>query len=139
MGMFEYKIVPAPKRGTKARGVKTAEDRFALSMEQVINGLAAEGWEYIRADTLPSEERSGLTGRTTVYQNLLVFRRALPPTDEEILDQILAESHDETADLADDPEADEDEALPPADAEPAEPEVGEDAGEETPLPEQEKA
>ena len=39
--------------------------------------MAREGWEYVRADVLPSEERSGLTGRTTVYHNLLVFRRPL--------------------------------------------------------------
>ncbi len=37
--------------------------------------MSAEGWEYVRADVLPSEERSGLTGRTTVYHNVLVFRR----------------------------------------------------------------
>ena len=33
--------------------------------------------QYVRADVLPSEERSGLTGRTTVWMNMLVFRRAL--------------------------------------------------------------
>lgn len=37
--------------------------------------MAAEGWEYVRAETLPSEERSGLAGRNTVYHNVLVFRR----------------------------------------------------------------
>ena len=39
--------------------------------------MAANGWEYVRAETLPCEERSGLTGRTTVYHNVLVFRRPL--------------------------------------------------------------
>jgi hypothetical protein len=40
-----------------------------------MNELAQDGWEYLRADTLPAEERSGLTSKTTVYHNLLVFRR----------------------------------------------------------------
>lgn len=74
---FEYKVVPAPTRGKKARGVKTAADRFAHALGEVMNELAADGWEYLRTDTLPSEERSGLTGRTTVFQNMLVFRRAV--------------------------------------------------------------
>jgi hypothetical protein len=73
---FEYKVVPAPTRGKKARGVKTAADRFAKALAEAINTEAAEGWEYLRTDTLPSEERQGLTGRTTVFQNMLVFRRA---------------------------------------------------------------
>lgn len=73
---YEYKVVPAPLRGLKAKGVKTAEDRFALSLETAMNDLARDGWEYLRADTLPSEQREGLMSKTTVYQNMLVFRRA---------------------------------------------------------------
>lgn len=73
---FEYKVVPAPTRGKKARGVKSAADRFAHALSDVMNELAADGWEYLRTDTLPAEERQGLTGRTTVFQNMLVFRRA---------------------------------------------------------------
>jgi hypothetical protein len=77
---YEYKVVPAPTRGLKARGVKTAEDRFAHALESAINELAASGWEYLRTDTLPSEQREGLMGKTTVYQNMLVFRRAKKST-----------------------------------------------------------
>jgi hypothetical protein len=72
---YEYKVVPAPTRGKKARGLKSPAERFAGALAQVMNELAAEGWEYLRTDTLPAEERSGLTGRTTVFQNMLVFRR----------------------------------------------------------------
>jgi len=64
---YEYKVVPAPSRGTRAKGVKGAPGRFSLSLEQVMNMLGAEGWEYQRTDTLPSEERQGLTGTTTTY------------------------------------------------------------------------
>lgn len=75
MQRFEYKVVPAPKRGEKARGVKTTEDRFALALTQMMNDLGADGWDYVRADTLPCDERSGLTGTRTTFQNMLVFRR----------------------------------------------------------------
>ncbi len=75
---YEYKVVPAPTRGLKAKGVKTAEDRFANALETAMNDLATDGWEYQRTDTLPCEQREGLMSKTTVYQNMLVFRRARP-------------------------------------------------------------
>lgn len=77
MELYEYKVVPAPVRGEKARGVKTTAERFALALTGLMNQMGAEGWLYLRADTLPCEERSGLTGTKTSYQNVLVFRRAL--------------------------------------------------------------
>jgi hypothetical protein len=77
MQRFEYKVIPAPKRGEKARGVKTTEDRFAYALTQLMNQLGAEGWDYVRADALPCEERSGLTGTKTTFQNMLVFRRQI--------------------------------------------------------------
>jgi hypothetical protein len=40
-----------------------------------MNELGAEGWEYQRAETLPCDERRGLTGRVETTQHVLVFRR----------------------------------------------------------------
>ena len=77
MQRFEYKVVPAPRKGLRGKGVKGAEARFANALQTVMNELGAEGWEYQRTDCLPAEERQGLTGRTTVFQNMLVFRRPL--------------------------------------------------------------
>lgn len=82
MQRYEYKVVPAPRRGEKTRFARTTEDRFAQSVQSLMNSLAAEGWEYVRADTLPCDERAGLTGTKTSFQNLLVFRRALTRGDE---------------------------------------------------------
>ncbi|KJZ20503.1 DUF4177 domain-containing protein [Loktanella sp. S4079] len=72
---YEYKVVPAPTRGVKAKGAKSAEGRFAVALETMMNDLAADRWEYLRTDTLPAEQREGLMGKTTVYRNMLVFRR----------------------------------------------------------------
>lgn len=77
MSGFEYKVLPAPVRGLKAKGVKGTQARFANALETVMNELGAEGWEYQRTDTLPVEERQGLTGKTSSFQNMLVFRRVL--------------------------------------------------------------
>lgn len=73
---YEYRVIPAPLRGLKGKGLKTAEDRFANALQTVMNEQAHDGWEYLRTDTLPSEQREGLMSKTTVYQNMLVFRRA---------------------------------------------------------------
>ncbi|SFC05907.1 DUF4177 domain-containing protein [Tropicimonas isoalkanivorans] len=81
MAVYEYKVVPAPSKGQKGKGAKGAPERFALALETLMNDLAVDGWEYFRADTLPCEERSGLTGSTTVFQNMLVFRRASAVTE----------------------------------------------------------
>lgn len=72
---YEYRVVPAPERGEKVKGVKSAEGRFAAAVERIMNDMAARGWEYQRSDTLPSEERAGLTATQTVWRNLLIFRR----------------------------------------------------------------
>ena len=82
---YEYKVVPAPRRGEKAKGVKTTPDRFAYALSQMMNRMGQEGWEYQRADTLPCDERVGLTGTKTTFQSLLVFRRALPEAEEATL------------------------------------------------------
>ncbi|MDF3414101.1 DUF4177 domain-containing protein [Sulfitobacter sp. M57] len=75
MPRFEYKVVPAPQKGLKAKGIKGAEARFSHALEELMNGLAGDGWEYQRAETLPSIERAGLTSTTTEWRNVLVFRR----------------------------------------------------------------
>lgn len=78
MQRYEYKVIPAPRKGEKSRGVKTIEDRFALTLTVVMNDLGRDGWDYVRADTLPVDERAGFTGGTkTSFQNVLVFRRLI--------------------------------------------------------------
>jgi hypothetical protein len=77
MAQFEYKVVPAPAKAEKVRGVKTTGDRFAVALTTLMNDLGRDGWEYLRADSLPCEERVGFTGRQTTFQHMLVFRRAV--------------------------------------------------------------
>jgi len=81
MQCFEFMVIPAPRRGVKARGARTTEDRFALALTTLMNELGAEGWDYLRADALPCDERAGLTGTRTTIQNVLVFRRPLLEAD----------------------------------------------------------
>lgn len=75
MERYEYKVVPAPDKGLKAKGVKDPAERFALALETAMNELAADGWEFHRAETLPALERQGLTGSKSTERHVLVFRR----------------------------------------------------------------
>ena len=87
MQHYEYKVIPAPDRGEKTRGAKTPSDRYAQALTSVLNRMAREGWDYVRAEMLPSEERSGLTRRVTVYHNILVFRRPVEAAPDRLAPQ----------------------------------------------------
>lgn len=80
MPRYEYKLVPAPEKASKHKGLKGAAN-FAATLEDILNAMGAEGCHYLRADTLPQEERSGLTSKVTTYRNLLVFQRELPEVE----------------------------------------------------------
>lgn len=73
--IYEYKVVPAPVRARKIRGARDAADRFALTLAATLNEMAQDGWEFLRAETLPYEERHGLTGLKSGFQTMLVFRK----------------------------------------------------------------
>ncbi len=77
MTRYEFKVIPAPRRGEKSREAKTTEDRFALALTLLMNQMGRDGWDYVRADTLPCDERAGFTGVKTTELNMLVFRRVL--------------------------------------------------------------
>lgn len=77
MPTYEYKVVPAPKKPGKIKGVKGTDNKFAAELATLMNTFGADGWEYQRTDTLPCEERQGLTGRVTTFQNMLIFRRKI--------------------------------------------------------------
>jgi len=97
MEYFEYKVMPAPRRGTRVKGAKGPTGRFANAMETTLNKLAADGWEYIRAESLPADERHGITMRKVeTYQNVLIFRRLAdtPNTDPDVT--ALQEDQNET-------------------------------------------
>lgn len=75
MPSYEYRVVPAPRVAAKEKGAKTTDARFAATLTRLMNDLGADGWEYQRAETLPCDERRGLTGKVETTQHVLVFRR----------------------------------------------------------------
>lgn len=78
--MYEYKVIPAPERADKVKGLKRPEDRFAHKVEEVLNDMAAAGWSFLRAESLPGEARR-LLRTQIVTHNILVFYREATDTE----------------------------------------------------------
>lgn len=76
MSVYEYKVTPAPRRPNRIKGVKSQAEAFAATLAEAINVAAREGWEYVRAEQLPSIDRGGWFRRSTeTVETVLIFRR----------------------------------------------------------------
>lgn len=76
MSYYDYKIVPAPKKARKVKGVHGAAELFALTLSDAVNELARQGWEYQRSESLAIETPGGWLRRgRTEEHTVLVFRR----------------------------------------------------------------
>ena len=77
MSYYDYKIVPAPKKARKVKGVHGAAELFALTLGEAVNELARQGWEYQRSEQLTIETPGGWLRRGRAEEHtVLVFRRA---------------------------------------------------------------
>ena len=77
MARFEYKVVPAPRKGKSGKGISGKSAKYAHALSSLMNEMGQDGYEYVRADTLPFDERVGLATKTVTYQNMLVFHRRI--------------------------------------------------------------
>lgn len=82
MAKYEYKVVAAPKRAKRVKGIKSKDGQFAMMLEAMMNEEGGSGWQFYRAETLPMEERTGMMSKPVeVYQSVLVFRRERAPAE----------------------------------------------------------
>jgi hypothetical protein len=76
MTHYDYKVIPAPRKLKRVKGVSGAEELFAVTLTDAINEVARQGWEYVRAERLPAETPRGwLRAAVAEEQSVLVFRR----------------------------------------------------------------
>jgi hypothetical protein len=79
MTHYDYKVIPAPRRLKKVKGIKDTPELFAHTLTDAINEMARDGWEYIRAEQLAAEEPHGWFRRSTeVVQTMMIVRRKRP-------------------------------------------------------------
>lgn len=78
--MFEYKVIPAPRKAQRSKGAKGTTERFAIGLQAALNEVGASGWSYVRSETLPVDERHGLWRKAVEeFHTVLIFRRPLTP------------------------------------------------------------
>lgn len=76
MTAYDYKVTPAPKRMKRVKGIKTTAELFSMTLAEAINAAARDGWEYVRAESLPATEEGGWFRRPVeVIETVLIFRR----------------------------------------------------------------
>jgi hypothetical protein len=76
---FEFKTVAAPRRVKKVKGVKGRNESLAAMVEAIIHDESAGGWDYVRTDIFPIEEKpSWFSSHAEVHKGVMVFRRGVP-------------------------------------------------------------
>lgn len=76
MTSYDYKVVPAPRRARKIKGVKRPEELFAMTLAEAINEVARQGWEYVCTESLVAEGAGGWFRRgSSTDHTVMVFRR----------------------------------------------------------------
>ena len=81
MTRYEYKVVPASARPPKIKGVRDPSERMRRAFEDLLNGLADQGWNYVRRDVMLVEAKPGLLRRKEMREDtVLIFRREVMPS-----------------------------------------------------------
>lgn len=74
--MFEYKLLPVPAPSKKSKGCKTMSERFSRALEDLLNELSKDNWEFNGQETFPLDEKPGFMGKEKHIEcRYLVFRR----------------------------------------------------------------
>lgn len=82
--IYEFQVIAAPRKGERVPGLRTDADRMANTLTHLLNEMALDGWDYVRADTLPNLDSADLSGTAPPTMTLLVFRRLLTWLEPEI-------------------------------------------------------
>lgn len=75
MTEFEYKLFPSPRQISGGAELQTDGASFAPTLEQQINLITSNGWEFVGREAMPVERRRWLILKRTVNEDFLVFRR----------------------------------------------------------------
>lgn len=76
MTHYEYRVIPAPRRMRKVKGLSGAPELFAHTLGETINEQAVQGWEFLRSEAMVVEEpRRMFRAGTVAEHTVLVFRR----------------------------------------------------------------
>lgn len=100
MTSYEYKVTPAPKKLRRVKGMSGTPELLAAMIAEAVNAAAREGWEYVRAESLPVSEPGGWFRRgAEVVETVLIFRRPRETVGPRLASAARAEPEDVQEDL----------------------------------------
>ena len=76
MAGYEYRMLRAPVRPMRLKGLARGEDAVCAGLAQIVNDEALAGWEYVRTDMLLVTKGRWPFRRLREVQ-VLVFRRPI--------------------------------------------------------------
>ena len=80
MSRYEYRVIATPPSGFGPQDASAPDQTaFADALEVAMNTVAQDGWEYLRAESLPVRNSDDASGTVTEWRNVLVFRRQIAP------------------------------------------------------------
>ena len=92
MTRYEFKVLPAPRRAKRLKGLTRGDNRFCATITEFLNENSLEGWEFIGFETMPLEQRRFLFLTYFSECACLIFRREIEPM---VLDGSSRREHEE--------------------------------------------
>lgn len=79
MAHFEFKVLPAPRRSKRMKGLMRGQNRFCATVTEFLNENGLDGWEFIGFEMMPLESRRFLFFQYVGECPCMIFRREVEP------------------------------------------------------------
>ncbi|MEZ7813111.1 MAG: hypothetical protein ACI9O0_000861 [Paracoccaceae bacterium] len=74
---YEYKVVAMPEQAAKTAGLRGKANQFAQTVNNMMNAVGREGWEYQGLEVLSYQSRTWYGSKTNHDHTVMLFRRPL--------------------------------------------------------------
>lgn len=73
--MYEYKLTAIPTKGRSIKGRRGVSESFGVAIEDKMNKMSDEGWEFVEFREVPIIERRVLRANRTRTATMMLFKR----------------------------------------------------------------
>jgi len=75
MTEYEYKVLPAPEKPLRYKGIARGDDAFAVTLSEILNDQGKEGWVYLRTEKVTERRGVWPLRHRRVVREMIVFQR----------------------------------------------------------------
>lgn len=73
--MYEYKLTALPTKGRPKKGRRGLHEAFGVAIEEKMNNMINEGWEFVEFREVPIIERRVLRSNVQRTATMMLFKR----------------------------------------------------------------